>query len=65
MKTVQGVYKEGQIQLPDALDIEEQQPVLVMIPDAPRETGIDPSRNKRINDAKKAARKRIKERTGE
>ncbi|MFT5366652.1 MAG: hypothetical protein ACI8V2_001601 [Candidatus Latescibacterota bacterium] len=65
MKTIQGIYKEGQIQLIDTLDIKDQQPVLVIIPDTPRETGIDPSRNKRINEAKQAARKRIRERKEE
>ena len=62
MKTVQGIYKEGQVKLIEALDIEDQQPVLVIIPSIPRETGIDPSRNNRINEAKRAARNRIKER---
>jgi len=62
MKTVQGIYKEGQVKLIEALDIEDQQPVLVIIPSIPRETGIDPSRNNRINEAKRAARNRIKAR---
>lgn len=65
MKTIQGIYQKGQIQLTDTVSIEDQQPVLVIIPDSPRDTGIDPSRNKRINEAKQAARKRIRERKGE
>lgn len=62
MKTIQGVYKKGQIELTDTSGLKDQQPVLVIVPDTPRTTGIDPSRNLRINEAKQAARKRIRER---
>ena len=61
MKTVEGIYKNGKVQLKGSSILRENQAVYVLIPDAPRRTGIDPDRNDRITEAKRAARNRIRE----
>ena len=60
MKTVEGIYKNGKVQLKGSSILRENHAVYVLIPDAPRQTGIDPGRNDRISEAKRAARSRIR-----
>ena len=62
MKTLEGIYKNGKIQLTEKPALSENQPVYVLIPDDPRQIGITQERNTRINEAKQSARARIRKR---
>ncbi|OGG46012.1 MAG: hypothetical protein A3F84_26335 [Candidatus Handelsmanbacteria bacterium RIFCSPLOWO2_12_FULL_64_10] len=60
MKTLQGIYENGTVRLKENPGLSGRFPVYVLIPDPKRKTGIDPARNTRINQAKRTARKRLR-----
>ena len=61
MKTLEGIYTNGHIRLKEDIKLVENLTVYVFIPDEERQTGIDANRNRRIQEAKRAARKRIQQ----
>ncbi len=63
MKTLEGIYENGRVRLIEDADIPENQTVYIFVPEFPRKTGIQPERNKSINDAKRKARTKSRDKT--
>ena len=61
MKTLEGVYTNGNIRLKQDIKLAENLTVYVLVPDEERQTEIDPGRNRRIQETKRAVRQRIRE----
>lgn len=62
MKTFEGVCQNGHICLKEDAKLPDRSEVLVIVLDKNRAIGIDPARNRRINEAKREARERLRSR---
>lgn len=59
MRTLKAVYRNGSVQLPEDAQLAENMRVYALVPDVERDTGIDPTHNQLIQEAKREARARV------
>ena len=62
MKTFEGICQNGRIRLKEDAKLPDHSKVLIIVLDKNRAIGIDPVRNRRINEAKREARERLRSR---